>query len=149
MSALIFAHVTALAIWLGSLVFVFVFFLILRKQLFSIESRQLFVKLTRVFNMLSHISSTVVLVTGIIMLMKEYGSSLGSEPSYIKFMEQVGGLSVLLSIIGLTFLGRRITKQLTAKENHGDIKGFTPYLTTMVGSIALIVSVLFIVAGHM
>ncbi|MGM9988444.1 MAG: hypothetical protein ACI35O_14645 [Bacillaceae bacterium] len=145
MNLWLFAHLTSLATWLGALVFVAIFVLVLRKQLVSVDIRKVFVKLTKVFNAISHLSATVVLVSGVFLLIN---MGLETKPFWLTFMERAGGATVLISMIVITIFGRRVTKQLTATDTKKEVKGLTPYLSTMFVSIALIVSVIFVVAAR-
>jgi len=144
---MLFFHVSTVAVWLGSIVAVLFMLQMIRKQAKSPEISTLIPKMLRTFNRITHPSAFVVLISGIIMIL-EMGLVGQSKPFWLSYMEQGGGMVVLLSIILLTWQGRRIMKGYTsvASGQGQAVAGFQSYITYMVGSIVLILSVVFVVA---
>lgn len=114
---LLFLHLSGMAVWLGSLIAVGIMLIMLGRQLHSEESRVLVRKIVKAFNLLTHPSSFIVLLSGGLMIMK---MGLGDDkPFWMVYMERGGGMIILLSIVVLSILGRKMLKKLSAASTTG------------------------------
>jgi putative copper export protein len=143
---MLFLHLAGISVWLGSIVTIAILLLVIKKQIDSDVGRSLVKKMIGIFNMLTHPSSFIVLVSGIVMIVK-LGSSETGKPFWLNYMEQVGGMVVLLFIIVLSILGRRVMKRIAGANIQLASSGISFYVTGMLVTTLLILSVVFVVAG--
>jgi hypothetical protein len=143
---MLFLHLAGFSVWLGSIVTIAILLLAIKKQIDSDVGRSLVKKMIGIFNMLTHPSSFIVLVSGIVMIVK-WGSSETGKPFWLNYMEQVGGMVVLLFIIVLSILGRRVMKRIAGANIQLASSGISFYVTGMLVTTMLILSIVFVVAG--
>jgi putative copper export protein len=143
---MLFLHLAGISVWLGSIVTIAILLLVIKKQIDSDVGRSLVKKIIEIFNMLTHPSSYIVLVSGILMVIK-LGSSETGKPFWLNYMEQVGGMVVLHFIIVLSILGRKVMKRIAGANIQLASSGISFYVTGMLVTTLLILSVVFVVAG--
>lgn len=140
---LLFLHLTGLAIWLGAMIVVAGILLILKKDIRTSGVNESLKKILRFFNVITHPSASIVLITGLIM---RFTSEVeGQGTFWLSYMQDFGSLIVLGSIIALTILGKRAVKNLDSKEGATTSSSLSKYTTGLFVSALLVVSVLFIV----
>ncbi|WP_416827364.1 hypothetical protein [Ectobacillus polymachus] len=140
---LLFLHLTGLAIWLGAMIVVAGILLILKKDVRTSGVNESLKKILRFFNVITHPSASIVLITGLIM---RFTSEVeGKGTFWLSYMQDFGSLIVLGSIIALTILGKRAVKNLDSKEVAATSSNLSKYTTGLFVSALLVVSVLFIV----
>lgn len=142
-----FLHVLGVIVWVGTFIS---FGLLLRALVKNEESidrqKSLLMRMSRFVNRGVIPSSIVVLLSGVYLIMQFSRSDL---PFYLSFMEQMGSLVILLSVIFLTIQSRRINKWFVGNEarNQKRGRGLTlAYSRYMLGSAFLAVVVVFIVS---
>ena len=134
---LLFFHVTCVALWLGSIGAVYILH---RKAMASgNDQHALAIQTSRsVIRGIMNPCSLVVLLTGITMLMQM--GLVGREKAFwLAFMEQFGGLVILLSVGLLTWQMRRLTASGETQASFGNMNR----VLTLIG--AGIVAVLLVV----
>ncbi len=143
----LFLHFTGLSIWLGSLLTITFILVMMKKHLGSKELSTIVKKITRIGNILVHPSAFFVLLSGVFMIIS---MNLGSKPFYLAFMERVGGVTVLFTIIGVSLFGRQLVKKLTQLEEDGGVlkhtRSINSYIMMMLLSILLVLAVIFVVS---
>ncbi|TBL80379.1 hypothetical protein EYB31_08155 [Paenibacillus thalictri] len=142
---LLFFHLTGLSIWLGSLVAVIVMLTMMKKHIASPEIGQLAQKTVKIFNFLTHPSSFVVLISGVLLIV-DMGLIRSAKPFWMHYMEEVGGMFILLFIVLLSILGKKLVVKLTAGDQLDIRSGMARYLSGMMVSVVCVLSVVFIVA---
>lgn len=153
---LLFLHLFGMAVWLGSLVAIGIMLLLLKPQLGTEAGNGLLRKTVKAFNILTHPSAFVVLASGGFMIMK-LGLGDGDKPFWMVYMERGGGMVILLSIIGLSLLGRRLLKKLASSNTAvvHDAGGARPaasvsrFAASMFVTAILVVSVVFVVSAKL
>ncbi|MBO8170264.1 MAG: hypothetical protein H0Z33_00055 [Bacillaceae bacterium] len=142
-SLLYFFHISGLVIWLGSLIALGFLLMILKGRLVAGDNP--FVASTlNLIKWLSNPGALVVLITGVMMLV-QMGMAGGDKPFWLSFMEQAGGMVILLSIILLTLLSRRIMKRLTGGKSSS-LPSLTGYLTVIGLTVLMSLSVVLVVS---
>lgn len=138
----LFLHITSISIWLGSIVAV-AFMLMMIRNHKGKDTNALVRNTVKVFNRLSHPSSFIVLITGVAMLIQQ--SAFKDQPLWLKYMQDLGTLVILVSIAVLSILGKKLTKRLADGSQQGApaIGGFLNWLWIFA---ILILSVIFVVA---
>ncbi|WP_379966012.1 hypothetical protein [Ectobacillus sp. sgz5001026] len=140
----LFLHLTGLAVWLGAMVVVAGILLALKKDIRSSGVNESLKKILRFFNMVTHPSATIVLITGLVMRFSSEVEGKGSL--WLSYMQDFGSLIVLGSIIALTILGKRAVKNLDGKEDAATASSLSKYANGLFVSAFLVISVLFVVA---
>ncbi|WP_062106894.1 hypothetical protein [Bacillus niameyensis] len=145
----LFLHFTGLSIWVGSLIAIALILVMMKKHLGSKELSTIVKKVTKVSNLLVHPSAFFVLISGVFMIISmNFGDA--TKPFYLAFMERIGGVTVLFSIIAISLFGRRLVKKLNNLEMEGGILKHTgslnTYVAVMFASLLLILSVIFVVS---
>lgn len=139
----LFLHLTGLAIWIGSLLAIVVILLLLKKQLGSQQSNALAKRVIRVFGMLAHPASVIVLISGVFMIVQmDLGST--DKPLWLDVMEKGGGMIVLLALVLTGFLGSKAKKWLNDPKSKS--VNLTGYLMTLSGFMIMIMAVLLVVS---
>lgn len=141
----LFIHFTGLSIWLGSLVAVAILLMAMRKQLHSADIGALVKKTVRTFNLLTHPSAFLVLISGVFMILK-----LGMEsdkPFWLIYMERGGGMIILLFIIVISIMGRRLMKRISGNNSASASTSINSYVSGLTVSIVAVLSVVFVVSG--
>lgn len=144
---LLFLHLIGLSIWLGSIVAIAILLLWIKKQMNSTLVGSLVQKIIKTFNLLTHPSSFIILVTGILMLVKQGITKDGGGPFWMSYMQQVGAMTILLFIIIFSILGKRLVKRIAAANYQAADSSLTTYVTGLFITMAVILSVLFVVAN--
>ena len=142
----LFIHLLALSVWLGSIVAVAVMLASMKRQLQSVEVSGLARKTVRIFNMLTHPSAFLVLMSGGLMMIEAGMSS--DKPFWLAYMERVGGMTILLFIVVISIMGKRLVKRIIAENDNplAAMKSVTSYVTGLTVSSALVMSVIFMVS---
>jgi len=145
----LFLHFAGISIWVGSLLAVALILIMMKKHLGSKELSTIVKKMTRVVNTLVHPSAFFVLLSGIFMIISmNFGDS--SKPFYLEFMERIGGVTVLFTIIAVSIFGRRVVKKLSTLEKEGNVithpGSINTYITMMLVSVLLVLAVIFVVS---
>ncbi|ASS75039.1 hypothetical protein CIG75_08605 [Tumebacillus algifaecis] len=142
---LFFLHLTSLALWLGGLVMVSVLLLMINRSAGEAVKAQISVYL-KLTNRLLHPSALVVLLSGGVMI-QQMGIERSMKPFWLLFMEQWGGMVVLLSTIVLGLVGRRLKKRLLAASG-GDaaVRATLPFRAVMLVTVCGILTVLGVVS---
>ncbi|MDF2716175.1 MAG: hypothetical protein K0R28_3100 [Paenibacillus sp.] len=141
----LFIHLSGLCVWLGSLVAVGILLSAMKKQIHSADVGALVKKTVRTFNLLTHPSAFLVLVSGVLMLLQ---MGLGSDkPFWMIYMERVGGMVILLFIVVISMMGRRLVKRLSGNVAHATSSSITSYVTGLAVSSVLVLSIIFVVSG--
>src|SRR5690625_1835383 len=97
----LFTHFIGFAIWGGALIAVTCILFMMKRHLGSVELSTIVKKITRIVNILVHPSAFLVLVSGIFMIISFNFGDAG-KPFYMEFMERVGGVAVLFTVIGIS-----------------------------------------------
>ncbi|WP_040952845.1 hypothetical protein [Gorillibacterium massiliense] len=153
---MLFLHLAGLAIWLGSLVAISVMLSIFKKNLDKPGHNAIARSTIRVFNVLTHPSAFIILVTGLVMVLTEdYGDK---TPFWLFYMQNIGGLIIIAVIAVLSIFGKKAARSLLSadaagggkKSVVGEIAAAGKSLSLMVSlmtvSIVLILSVVLIVS---
>lgn len=140
-----FFHITGLAIWLGSLI---IFALQLQQMRHYVDQQEkLLPSLTKLVKWLLNPSAFIVLVSGVALIL-QMGLMGTTKPFYLNYMEQFGGVVILLSMIVLFIQARGIQKSLAkgqASKHHLQAKARN-FAISMIGSTVLILSVVLVVS---
>ena len=143
---MLFFHLSGLAIWLGSLVAATIMLALTKKQPELSGSVFLVRRTVRVFNMLTHPSAFIVLLTGVLMILtRDYGDG----GFWLNYMQNVGGVIVLLSIIVLSILsGKIVNKKALAEGEEIRVQGekLGTFITVALITIILVLSVILVVS---
>ncbi|MBL0385741.1 hypothetical protein JJB07_03670 [Tumebacillus sp. ITR2] len=147
---LYFLHLTGLTAWIGSMVLLVIMLVSVRKNLEEWNGKPLFLLATRLVKWLLNGAALAVLISGVGLIQK-LGFTEASKPFYVKFMEQTGGLTLLLFIILMTLFSNRATKQLKQEKNL--TAGVFPkilirYSTALTVFVVLGLAVLFVVSNR-
>lgn len=136
-----FLHIIGIAVWLGSLI---ALGYVLNKLLHSEAIKPVLQLVFTWINRVVHLSAFAVLISGVYMIMQ---FDRGSLPFYLIFMEQLGSLAVLFSVIILTLQSRKIRKKLEGiplKKDRSLVsmtKMYTGYMYSIVAMICLVIGV--------
>ncbi|MDF2661905.1 MAG: hypothetical protein K0Q94_4696 [Paenibacillus sp.] len=142
---MLFIHLTGLSIWLGSLVAVAILLTAMKKMLPSADVSGIVRKTVRTFNLLTHPSAFLVLISGVFMILE---MGLGSDkPFWLIYMERGGGMIVLLFIIVISIMGRRLMKRIAGGDVQAASSSISSYVTGLSLSTVLVLSVVFVVSG--
>lgn len=134
---LLFFHVTCVALWLGSISAVY----ILHRKAMAVGNAQhaLAIETTRsVIRGIMNPCSIVVLITGITMLM-QMGLVGRERPFWLAFMEQFGGLVILLSVGLLTWQMRRLAASAETQASLGNINRVLTWIGAGIVAVLLVV----------
>lgn len=150
---LFFLHITGLVVWIGSLTVLFVFLTTMSKKANLMGSAAEFTLIDSTVKMvrwLANPGALVVLLSGIFMIM-EMGLMGQNKPFWLKFMEETGGLVIILSFVLLAIHNRRIRKHMTEMKRNGTPfnkarRVLTQYVAMMAGSVVLALVVVFVVS---
>jgi len=104
-------------------------------------------KIIKTFNLLTHPSSFIILVTGILMLVKQGITKDGGGPFWMSYMQQVGAMTILLFIIIFSILGKRLVKRIAAANYQAADFSLKTYVTGLFITMVVILSVVFVVAN--
>ncbi|MBS4219684.1 hypothetical protein KHA96_15325 [Bacillus sp. FJAT-49711] len=145
----LFLHFAGISIWVGSLLTVTILLFIVKKHLGSKELSTIVKKMTKVVNTLIHPSAFFVLLSGIFMMIAmNFGDS--PKPFYLEFMERIGGMTVLFTIIAVSIFGRKVVKKFNTLEKEGSLiahpASINTYITMMLISVLLVLTVIFVVS---
>jgi len=145
----LFLHFAGVSIWTGSLLAVTIILIMMKKHLGSKELSTIVKKLTKIVNTLVHPSAFFVLLSGIFMIIAmNFGDS--PKPFYLDFMERIGGVTVLFTIIAVSIFGRRVVKKFNLLEKEGSVithpRSINTYITSMLLSVLLVFVVIFVVS---
>ncbi|RKN85229.1 hypothetical protein [Paenibacillus ginsengarvi] len=143
----LFIHLAGLCIWLGSIVAVAFLLVAMKKQLHSADVSALVRRTVRTFNMLTHPSAFLVLISGVLMIVE---MGLGSDkPFWMTYMERVGGMIILLFIIAISIMGKRLMKRISGGTSQAVAasSSLSTYVTGLALSSVLVLSVIFVVSG--
>jgi len=145
---MLFLHLSGLAIWVGSMVMVAFMLTAIRRQPAMAGASVMVPRMLRTFNVLTHPSAFIVLISGVVMII-DMGFLGQQKPFWLSFMEQGGGMVILLSIILLSIMGKRVVKRYAgeaAAADPGKVKGEKGYLNAMIAMIVLVLAVVLVVA---
>ncbi|MCR2821654.1 hypothetical protein [Lederbergia panacisoli] len=145
----LFLHFAGISVWVGSLLAVAIILFMMKKHLGSKELSTIVKKMTKVVNSIVHPSAFFVLLSGIFMIIAmNFGDS--PKPFYLEFMERIGGVTVLFTIIAVSIFGRRVVKKFNTLEKEGSVvthpASINMYITMMLISVLLVLSVIFVVS---
>jgi uncharacterized membrane protein len=142
-----FLHVLGVIIWVGAFIS---FGLLLRslakKEQLLDQHQGLLISMNRFVNRGVIPSSIIVLLSGVYLIMQ---FNRGDLPFYLTFMEQMGSLVILLSVILLTIQSRRINKWFNGDETDRKMSAKAlsiTYSRYMLGSALLALVVVFVVS---
>ena len=144
---MLFLHLAGLAVWFGaSMASAFVLILAKRK-ITSSETKTFVRKALRAFGWLTHPSSIVVLVSGIIMIVNMNWGDL-DKPLWLTYMERGGGMIIIVAIALTAILSRKIVKRLdSASHSSSEVAvGGGLYLTSLLAILVAILSVILVVS---
>lgn len=144
---LLFFHLTGLSVWLGSSIAIAILLLLIKKQINSTVVGSLVQKMIKTFNLLTDPSSFIILVTGILMLVSQGITKDGGGPFWMSYMQQVGAMAIILFIIIFSVMGRKIVKRIAGANYQAATLGISTYVTGLFITIAIILSVLYVVAN--
>ncbi len=150
---LFFLHITGLVVWIGSLTVLFVLLATMSKKtnlIGSVTEFALIDSTVKIVRWLTNPGALVVLLTGIFMIM-EMGLMGQDKPFWLRFMEETGGLIIILSIVLLAIQNRRIRKYLIEmKRDHAPFEKvrriLSQYVAMMAGSVVLALVVVYVVS---
>src|SRR5690348_16093340 len=97
-SFLLFIHLSALAVWVGSLATVAILLLSIRKQFGSPDIRGVAKRTIRTFNRVTHPSAFLILVSGLWMFFRSNVSE-SDVPFWLHYMREGGSLLILIAIL--------------------------------------------------
>jgi len=142
-----FLHIAGLCIWFGSMVTILILLLILRKDLANETVAALTKRTVGIANRITHPSATVVLLSGITMLVLIGMDQYGNLPFWIHFMEQAGSLVILAFLVLISIAGRKVTRHIA--ENKLDLanKSLNRYLTFMIVLALGVIAVIYVVSA--
>jgi hypothetical protein len=106
-----FLHLFGLSIWMGSFVAMAICLVSLRKVNIGTEVMQLFNKAQRAITIVGNTGAVIMLISGGVLL-----SLSDSRPLWVVLMTQIGGLTIIFSIIAVTLQSRRLSKRLALNE---------------------------------
>lgn len=142
-----FLHIAGLCIWFGSMVTVLVLLMIMRKELANETIAALTQKTIRISNRITHPSATLVLLSGIFMLLIIGMENHNSLPFWILFMEQFGGLVILIFLAAVSIAGKKVTRNLAANKLDLADKSLNTYLITMIVLAIAVIAVIYVVSA--
>lgn len=137
-----FIHLAGLAVWFGVTLMGILMLLSARKNLAQSGVSSIAEQTIRNINRLSHPSSFLVLASGLYMILQLDRDAL---PFWISFMEQAGGMIILLFIIVMSILGSKLRKKLAQAEPSVAAKSIGSYVVwTSIFLIAILVVILIV-----
>lgn len=148
LDTMLFLHITAIAVWLGSLLSLAVITMMSRSQADSGEVRSLVRRITGSFSRWIHPTAIIVLVSGII-LIANMNIPQDARPFWLNYMEMGGMTIIFLSMIVLGFISNRNVRKPLAASNAKTAtikKGMSTYLVALTVFMLSILSVIFVVA---
>lgn len=135
-----FIHLAGLAIWFGVTLMGVLMLLSVRKTLAVSGVATVAQQTIRNINRLSHPSAFLVLASGLYMILQLDRDGL---PFWISFMEQAGGMVILLFIIVMSILGSKLRKKLAQAEPSVAAKSIGSYATwTAIFLLAVLIIIL-------
>lgn len=137
---LYFLHLIGLTLWMGSMVLLVILLVNLRKNTKEWGGKPLFLLATKVVKWFLNIAALVVLGSGGA-LIQQLGYTEATKPFWIRFMEQGGGMILLLFIIIMTWLSNRATRLVRDAGSEED-----RVLPKMMGRYSLALSVFAVLA---
>ncbi|KIL42223.1 hypothetical protein SD70_01345 [Gordoniibacillus kamchatkensis] len=143
----LFLHLAGLSIWVGSIAAIAVMLVLMKKQLESKAVGALAQRTVRTFNMITHPSSFLVLISGVLMLVGMGMTHESDKPFWMHYMEKAGGTFILLFIIVISILGKKLVKKLIAGNERDAAAGINKYVYGMTVSLAFILSVVYVVSA--
>lgn len=147
----LFLHVTGLTIWIGGLI-TFIFILsMLKRHLGSKEVSLIFKKIVRISYILLHPSAILAGISGFAMMITTNAPNT-SQPFHLQWMEQIGSITIILSIIAISFGGQHLINNLQTLEQKGSViknlRSLNIYIAILISSLLLIASIGIIVIFH-
>lgn len=121
-----FIHLAGLATWFGVTLMGTLMLLSMRGKLAEANLSSLALTTVRNMNRITHPAAFLVLASGVIMIMQWNRDGL---PFWLSFMEQAGGLVILLFIIVLSILGSKLKKRLAQNNGADAAKSIGTYVT--------------------
>lgn len=139
-----FFHILGLAVWFGSLLFMGICLPLLKRGGLGKEIRHLLNRIRRVMTLVGNIAAAVMLVSG--------GLLLGTQPSghgsslWVQLMTQIGGATILFSIIALTWQGRNVANRLanegaTDTQVQASTNVYQVFLWVIVAAIVVVLGI--------
>ncbi|WP_152559312.1 hypothetical protein [Tumebacillus flagellatus] len=117
MGILYFLHLAGFTVWLGSMLLLAILLLAMRKNLGEWNSKPLFLLTASLVKWVLNGAALVVLASGV-GLVQTLGLTTGNKPFYVSFMEQTGGMTILLFIVLMTWFSNRASKKLREDKNQ-------------------------------
>lgn len=128
-----FIHLAGIALWIGS----FIGFAALIRHMNQAKSlnsthEALLLRMKRFVNIGVLPATVAVLVSGVLMILRFDHSAL---PLYMRLMEQVGGIALILTVLVIGLYSRKISTSITARTDGARI---TRIYATMLNISALL-----------
>lgn len=148
---MLFLHLGGLAIWLGSIFTVAMLLISLSKNIQSADVSAIGARTIKIFNRITHPSSFIVLLSGIIMLMNLGMENHDNFPFWLKFMEMAGSMVILVFIILLSIMGKKTMKRIqnATAEPAAAQKSIRTFVTTALIFVVLVLVVVFVVSAKL
>ncbi|GAA0465427.1 MULTISPECIES: hypothetical protein [Alkalibacillus] len=134
-------HIVGVALWIGAFIVVGLLLRSLAKSEEELKKHSLVIeKLRRMINWVVLPSGIVVMLTGVYMILQFNRDTL---PLYLKLMEEIGGVAILLTVIVVSLYSKKLKKKLQGIELKKD-KSLTA-ITKMYTNFLFISTILSIV----
>ncbi|WP_336776235.1 hypothetical protein [Paenibacillus sp. MMO-58] len=140
----LFLHLTAISIWLGSVLTIAIMLLTMRQQIANRDIKSLAQKAIRTFNRIMYPSSFLVLVSGIVMIVKLGKDS--ARPFWLEYMQDAGAMTILVSIILSGIWGKKVIKRINQGNDKHAESSISKFSSGLLVSLLFILSVVFMAA---
>ena len=132
-----FLHLTGIAVWIGS----FLAFAALIRHMAKTATLEgthsaLLLRMKRFVNAGVMPAAVLVLITGVLMILRFDHSAL---PLYMRLMEQVGGVALILTVLVISLYSRKITGNLAADSKGTRIARVYAMMLTISALLGILV----------
>lgn len=138
-----FIHLAGIALWIGSFIgFAALIRHMNRSQSLNGTHEALILRMKRFVNVGVLPATGAVLVSGVLMILRFDHSAL---PLYMRLMEQVGGVALILTILVIGLYSRKISTSITARTDGAHITrvyAMMLYISAFLGILVLLITAL-------
>ncbi|AOM84000.1 hypothetical protein [Salisediminibacterium beveridgei] len=132
-----FIHLTGMAVWIGS----FFGFAVLIRQMsrapqLNATHGALMLSMKRFVNVGVLPATLAVLISGVLMILRFDHSAL---PLYMRLMEQIGGVALILTVLVIGLYSRKITTSITEETNGSRISRIYASMLTISAFLGVLV----------
>lgn len=138
-----FVHLAGLAAWFGVTLMGAMMLLSVKGKIADSGATSAAVSTIKNMNRVTHLAAVLVLVSGLYMILQWNRDSM---PFWLRFMEQAGGMTVLLFIIVLAIMGSKLKKNLSQGDATSAAKRINVYTAWTFVFLVCILAVILVVS---